>query len=112
MRILVAGTGLTALVLGAGIVISVLVAGASLTALVLGIGVVIAGVSAGLTIVIGTAGLAVAIVFAGAGCLAVGAVDAGSFTVGAWLVIAVTVTGCWLDLGMVAVVALGRNSGQ
>ena len=74
-------------------------------------GVVIAGVSAGLTIVIG-AGLAIAIVFAGAGCLAVGAVGAGSFIVGAWLVIVVAVAGGWLDLGMVTVAALGRNSRQ
>ena len=92
IRILVAGTGLTGLMLGTGIVIGV---GAGLTTLVLGIGV---GVSAGLTIVIGTAGLAVANVLAGAGCLTVSAVSAGSFIVGAWLVIAVTVTGGWMDL--------------
>ena len=94
--------------LGTSIVIGV---GAGLTTLMLGIGVVIAGVSAGLTIAIGAAGLAVAIVSAVAGCLAVGAVGAGSFVVGAWLVIAVTVAGGWLDLGMVVAVALGRNSG-
>ena len=80
----------------------------------LGIGVVVAGVSAGLTIVIGAAGLAIAIVFAGAVCLTVSAIGAGSFVVGAWLVIAVAVAvaGGWLDPGTVAVAALGGNSRQ
>ena len=98
--------------MGTSIVISVLVAGAGITTLMLGIGVAIPGVSTGLTIVIGTASLAVAIVFAGAGCLTVGAVGAGSFIVGAWLVIAVTVAVGWLDPDMIAVVALGGNSRQ
>ena len=103
VSVLVAGAGLTALMLGAGIVVSVIVAGAGLTTLVLGAGVVVAGVRAG---------LAVAIVFAGAGCLAVSAVSAGCFVVGAWLVIAVAITKGWLDPGPVAAVALGRNSRQ
>ena len=64
--------------------------------------VLVAGAGAG-------AGLAVAIIFAGAGCITVSAVSAGSFVVSAWLVIAVTVTRGWLDPGMVAAAALGGN---
>ena len=65
--------------------------------------VLVAGAGAG-------PGLAVAIIFAGAGCLAVSAVSAGSFVISAWLVIAVAVTQGWLDLCMVAAVALVGNS--
>ena len=118
VSILAAGVGLTALILGAGIIVGILVAGAGLTTLVLGAGVVIGVLVADVGVIIvvlvagagAGAGLAVAIIFAGAGCLTVGAVGAGSFVISAWLVIAVTVTQGWLDLGMVAAAALGGNS--
>ena len=118
VSILAAGVGLTALVLGAGVIVGIRVAGAGLTALMLGAGVIVGVLVAGVGIVVvvlvasagAGAGLAVAIIFAGVGCLAVsavGAVSAGSFVISAWLVIAVAVTQGWLDLGMVAVAALG-----